>query len=75
MDEVATKLIAKLQAENLQLRHGNAALRERVKELEAMPIEGLRELAYQYRSDMRHPPAPDSRERRIKAINAVIGSD
>lgn len=36
MDEAATKLNAKLQAENLQLRHGNIALRERLKELEAM---------------------------------------
>jgi hypothetical protein len=27
---------------------------------------------YQYRSDMRHPPAPDSRERRIEMIDALI---
>lgn len=29
-------------------------------------------LAYQYRDDLRHPPAPDSRERRLEAIEAAI---
>lgn len=29
-------------------------------------------LVLQYRDDMHHPPAPDSRERRLKAIEAVI---
>lgn len=32
----------------------------------------LLELARQYLSDMRHPPAPDSRERRISLIEKVI---
>lgn len=32
----------------------------------------LLELAFQYRNDLRHPLAPDSRERRLKAIDAVI---
>jgi len=29
-------------------------------------------LAYQYRDDLRHPPAPDSRERRLEAIESAI---
>lgn len=29
-------------------------------------------LVYQYRDDLRHPPAPDSRERRLEAIEAAI---
>ena len=32
----------------------------------------LLELAAQYRSDMLHPPTPDSRERRIARIDAVL---
>jgi hypothetical protein len=32
----------------------------------------LLEIAFQYRSDLRHPPAPDSVERRLKAIDAAI---
>ena len=32
----------------------------------------LLSLAYQYRDDLHHPPTHDSRERRIKAIDAVI---
>lgn len=32
----------------------------------------LLELAFQYRNDLRHPLAPDSRERRLKAIDVVI---
>lgn len=35
----------------------------------------MRELLWQYRSDMRHPPASDSRLRRIEAINAVLGDE
>jgi hypothetical protein len=29
-------------------------------------------LIYQYRDDLRHPPAPDSRESRLEAIEAAI---
>jgi hypothetical protein len=29
-------------------------------------------LAYQYRNDLKYPPAPDSRERRLQAIDAAI---
>lgn len=29
-------------------------------------------LAYQYRDDLHHPPTPDSRERRLAAIEAAI---
>lgn len=29
-------------------------------------------LAYQYRDDLKRPPAPDSRERRLQAIEAAI---
>lgn len=32
----------------------------------------LTELAHQYLSDLRYPPAPDSKERRIERINAVL---
>lgn len=38
-------------------------------------IKSLTELAIQYRNDMRHPPAEDSRKRRIEWINSVIGND
>ena len=32
----------------------------------------LLDLAYQYRNDMRYPPAADSRERRIALIESVL---
>lgn len=32
----------------------------------------LLQLAYQYRDDLHHPPAHDSRERRLKAIEVAI---
>ena len=32
----------------------------------------LIELAYQYQSDLRHPPTADSRERRLERIAAVL---
>ena len=32
----------------------------------------LTELAHQYLSDLRYPPSPDSKERRIERINAVL---
>jgi len=32
----------------------------------------LLELAYQYASDLRHPPTADSRERRLERIAAVL---
>lgn len=35
-------------------------------------LEEARKLACQYRDDLRHPPTPDSRERRLRAIEAVI---
>jgi len=38
-------------------------------------IDDLIELAWQYRSDMRHPPERDSRRRRIEWINRIIGPD
>lgn len=38
-------------------------------------VDELMALAHQYRDDMRHPPAPDSRQRRIEWINRVIGKD
>lgn len=33
------------------------------------------QLICQYRNDLLHPPAPDSKERRLKWINAAIGAD
>lgn len=38
-------------------------------------VEQLLELVEQYRNDMRYPPAPDSRQRRIEWINSIIGDD
>lgn len=35
-------------------------------------IADLLELAYQYQSDLRHPPTADSRERRLERIAAVL---
>lgn len=35
-------------------------------------IDALVELAYQYQSDLRHPPTADSRERRLERIAAVL---
>ena len=35
-------------------------------------IELLTELAHQYLSDLRYPPVPDSRDRRIERIEAVL---
>ena len=32
----------------------------------------LLDLAYQYRNDLQYPVAPDSRERRLKAIDVAI---
>lgn len=32
----------------------------------------LLQLAFQYRDDLRHPPSPDSRERRLAGIEAVL---
>lgn len=32
----------------------------------------LTELAYQYLSDLRYPPSPDSKERRIERINSAL---
>lgn len=34
--------------------------------------KALMELAYQYRDDLRHPPAADSHSRRLEAIEVVI---
>lgn len=39
----------------------------------AQRIERMRQLLWQYRNDMRYPPAADSKARRIEAINAVLG--
>jgi len=36
-------------------------------------VDELLALARQYRDDMRHPPADDSRQRRIEWINRVLG--
>lgn len=33
------------------------------------------QLICQYRDDLLHPPAPDSKERRLKRINAALGAD
>lgn len=38
-------------------------------------ISDLFALARQYRDDMRHPPAPDSRQRRIEWVDRVIGKN
>ncbi|MDX1188098.1 hypothetical protein GOL88_24210 [Sinorhizobium medicae] len=38
--------------------------------IEAAP--DLLRLAFQYRDDLRHPPSPDSSERRLAAIEAII---
>jgi hypothetical protein len=34
--------------------------------------EDLLALAYQYANDMRYPPTPDSRQRRLAAVEAVL---
>ncbi len=34
--------------------------------------KALLELVYQYQSDLRYPPTPDSRERRLERIAAVL---
>lgn len=36
------------------------------------PAADLVTILHQYRSDMMHPPAPDSRERRVAMIDAAI---
>lgn len=36
-------------------------------------IDECKQLLWQYRDDMRHPPAADSKLRRIEAINNVLG--
>jgi len=36
-------------------------------------MDECKALLWQYRDDMRHQPAPDSKARRIQAINAVLG--
>lgn len=36
-------------------------------------IDECKYLLWQYRDDLRHPPAADSKVRRIDAINAVLG--
>ncbi len=38
-------------------------------------MDELMELARQYLSDMRHPPAAVIRRRRVEWINSVIGKD
>lgn len=35
----------------------------------------LRALAQQYRDDLHHPPAPDSRKRRLAAIAEILGPE
>ena len=36
-------------------------------------IDECKQLLWQYRDDMRYPPAADSKQRRIEAINKVLG--
>lgn len=45
--------------------------RARAEKAEA-EASSLLQLAYQYRDDLYHPPAPDSVQRRLEAIEAVI---
>lgn len=45
--------------------------RARAEKAEATALN-LTQLAYQYRDDLHHPPSPDSRERRLHAIEAAI---
>ena len=33
------------------------------------------QLICQYRDDLLHPPAPDSKKRRLERINAALGAD
>ena len=35
-------------------------------------IAELLRLVWQYRDDLRHPPAPDSRQRRLEAIQQTL---
>ena len=62
---IVTKKMADDQTERLEnsLRHISSQ------------VDELLALARQYRDDMRHPPAQDSRGRRIEWINRVIGKD
>ena len=45
--------------------------RSRAEKAEAIAAK-LLQLAFQYRDDLHHPPAPDSLERRLQAIEAAI---
>lgn len=42
--------------------------------MELPEMKELLALVYQYRDDLRYPPNPDSRERRLARINAFLGS-
>lgn len=45
--------------------------------LEALAAErdALKAVAIQYRDDLRHPPSPDSKDRRLEMIAKLIGKD
>ena len=47
---------------------------DRIEALQA-EVARLRLLAMQYRDDLKYPPAPDSRERRLEAITKELGDD
>jgi len=53
-----------ISAENAARREADAALMAAAPDLLA--------LAYQYRNDLKYPPAPDSVDRRLSAIAAAI---
>lgn len=63
-------MIVKKEMESAQTKRIEDALRNI-----SSQVDELLALARQYRDDMRHPPAQDSRGRRIEWINRVIGKD
>lgn len=63
--------------EDLKIDHLKGKIAEAATALEALAAErdALMEAVIQYRDDLRHPPAPDSKERRLEMIAKLIGKD
>jgi hypothetical protein len=60
------------------IAEGGTSLDDRTKEVlrDAVNlVSRLKQMAEQYRDDMRHPPASDSRDRRIEWIDAIVGAN
>lgn len=57
--------------QELEQKIGKGAVIDAV--LATRVLDECKALLWQYRDDMRYPPAPDSRKRRIEAVDAVLG--